>query len=352
MNKNFYYSFGRPFSPLYSMVMGVRERCYYRGILRSTALDVPVISIGNLTMGGTGKTPLVRYLAALLQQQGHQPAIISRGYGGATRERVNIVSDGNEVLLDAAYVGDEPRMLAESLPGVFVLTGIVRKLPAAHAVAMGADVLLLDDGFQHLALRRDLDLVLFNSDELAGNSRVFPGGDLREPVKALHRCDAFIMTGTTEQNRERASAFARLLEEKFPGKPVIFSSSRVSGFVLQQPDGKRVAVRQAELADQRCFAFCGIGRPDGFRQTLAGLGIEPAAFKALADHHVYQNKIIKPLRAEAEKVSATCFLCTEKDLVKLRGFDLGLPLYGICMEAVPEPDLAELIAKKELFSID
>jgi tetraacyldisaccharide 4'-kinase len=350
MNKNFYYSLGRPFSPLYSMVMTIRERCYCRGILKSAALDVPVISIGNLTMGGTGKTPLVRYLAALLQEQGLQPSIISRGYGGATRERVNIVSDGKEVLLDASYVGDEPRMLAESLPGVFVLTGIVRKLPAAQAVAMGADVLLLDDGFQHLALRRDLDLVLFNSDELAGNSRVFPGGDLREPVKALHRCDAFIMTGTTEQNRERANKFADLLREKFPGKPVIFSSNRVSGFVQQQADGTRVTVQQAELDNNYCFAFCGIGRPDGFRQTIAGLGLEPVAFMALADHHAYQKKIIKQLRSEAEKAGAACFLCTEKDLVKLQGFDLGLPLYAICMEAVPDPDLAEFIAGKGLFS--
>ena len=134
MNRNFYYGLGRPFSPLYSLAMRVRERWYQKGIFRSSSFKVPVISIGNLTLGGTGKTPMVKYLAGLLQERGYQPAIISRGYGGATKERVNIVSDGKDILLDAAYVGDEPRMLAEALPGVFVLTGVVRKLPAARAV--------------------------------------------------------------------------------------------------------------------------------------------------------------------------------------------------------------------------
>ena len=178
MNRNFYFGLGRPFSPLYSFAMRVRESWYQKGILNSVSFDVPVISIGNLTMGGTGKTPTVKYLAGLLQERGYRPAIISRGYGGATNERVNIVSDGNAILLDADYVGDEPRMLAEALPDVFVLTGVVRKLPAARAVEMGADVLILDDGFQHLAIQRDVDLVLFHADTLAGNSRVFPGGNV------------------------------------------------------------------------------------------------------------------------------------------------------------------------------
>ncbi len=350
MDKKFYYGIGRPFSPIYSMVMAMRQSWYVREILKSTSFSVPVISVGNLTMGGTGKTPMVKYLAALLREQGMQPAIISRGYGGATKERVNIVSDGKEVLLEAGYVGDEPRMLAESLPGVPVLTGIVRKLPAARAIAMGADVLLLDDGFQHLAIQRDLDLVLFNCDELAGNSRVFPGGDLREPVKALARSDVFILTGVADRNRERAGKFGQLLQEKFPERPVFFSEYRSTGFVLQEQDGKRVAVQQTDLAGKSCFAFCGIGRPDSFRQTVAQSAIDPVAFKALPDHHAYQQRVVKQLKIEAEKAGADCFLCTEKDLVKLHGFDLGLPLYGICMEAVPDPGLGNLIVEKIIFS--
>ncbi len=343
MNRNFYYGLGRPFSPLYGMAMCVRERWYQKGIFNSTSFEVPVISIGNLTMGGTGKTPMVKYLTGLLQDRGYQPAIISRGYGGATKERVNIVSDGKAVLLDAAYVGDEPRMLAEALPGVFVLTGVVRKLPAARAVEMGADILILDDGFQHLAIRRDLDLVLFNADTLAGNSRVFPGGDLREPVKALHRCHSFVLTGTDEHNRERAGKFAELLQERFPDRPVFSSRYRVAGLVMQGKDGSKVQVKRDILNEQRCYAFCGIARPESFSNTLEQLGLEPVAFQVLADHHAYHEKEVQQLISRAAKEAATCFLCTEKDLVKLRAFDLGLPLYAVSMEVDSEPALGRFV---------
>ena len=343
MKKNFYYGLGRPFSPFYSIIMRTREYWYRKGVFRSSTFKVPVISIGNLTMGGTGKTPMVQYLARFLKERGYKPAIISRGYGGATRERVNIVSNGSEVLLDASYVGDEPRLLAESLPGVPVLTGVVRKLPAAKALDMGADILLLDDGFQHLAIRRDLDLVLFNADVLAGNSRVFPGGDLREPVKALHRCHVFVLTGTNEHNRERAEKFGRLLEERFPGKPMFFTEYRFSCLVQQKKGGRRVPVARAVLDSQACFAFCGIAQPESFRRTLEQIGVEPVAFESLPDHHVYRKNVVQQLVDQAEHFGATCFLCTEKDLVKLSDVDLGLPLYAVAMEVDPGPSLAEFV---------
>lgn len=343
MNRKLHHALGRPLSPLYSLAMRLREQFYLNGALASTALPVPVISVGNLMLGGTGKTPLVQHLARLLQRNGFRPAIISRGYGGATKERVNIVSDGSRVLLDAAYVGDEPRMLAETLSGVPVLTGVVRKLPAAKAVAMGANVLLLDDGFQHLAVRRDLDLVLFSADELAGNSRVFPGGDLREPVRALYRAHAFVLTGTDKGNIERAVRFKHLLQEKFSGRPVFFSSSRAVGLVRQEVDGRRTAVRHNELTGRRCLAFCGIARPDGFQKTLKQLALEPAAFNALPDHHAYQEKAVRQVMQAAEQAGADCLLCTEKDLVKLRGVDLRLPLHGVIMQAAPESGLDKLV---------
>ncbi|RUM46064.1 MAG: tetraacyldisaccharide 4'-kinase [Desulfocapsa sp.] len=344
MKTTVYYGLGRPFSPLYSMAMRIREQCYRTGMFRRTVVDVPVISVGNLTMGGTGKTPMVQYIARFLQHQGYQPAIISRGYGGATKERINIVSNGREVLLDAAYVGDEPRLLAETLPGVFVLTGVVRKLPVAKALKMGADVLLLDDGFQHLAIRRDLDLVLFNADTLAGNSRVFPGGDLREPVKALHRCHAFILTGSNEQNRERAEKFSRLLEERFPGRPVFFSGYRFAHLVQQNKEGNSARVVAPDVLEgQACYAFCGIARPEGFRSTLEQLAIEPVAFHPLPDHHVYRKNVVRQLAGQAERTGATCFLCTEKDLVKLSDVDLGLPLYAVSMKVDAEQDLTEFV---------
>jgi tetraacyldisaccharide 4'-kinase len=343
MKRTFYYQLGRPLSPLYSLTMRLREQFYRNGVLSSCLLEAPVISIGNLLLGGTGKTPLVQHFARLLQRHGFRPAVISRGYGGATKARINVVSDGDKVLLDAAYAGDEPRLLAETLPGVPILTGVVRRLPAAKAVEMGANVLLLDDGFQHLAVRRNLDLVLFNADKLAGNSRVFPGGELREPVRALYRSHAFVLTGADESNIERAARFRSLLQEKFPGRPVFFSSSRAVRLVRQNADGSRIEAAQEDVTGRRCLAFCGIARPEGFQKTLQQLAVEPVAFHALPDHHAYNERAVRQLIQTAEQAGADCLLCTEKDLVKLRGLAVKLPLYGVIMRAAPEAALDELV---------
>jgi len=337
MKRKLLYILGRPFSPLYSFIMSLRAICYRRGFFRSTAFQVPVISVGNLTMGGTGKTPMVKYIAKMLQDKGYVPAIISRGYGGATKERINIVSDGNNLLLDASYVGDEPRMLAESLPGVLVLTGVVRRLPAAKAIDMGANVLILDDGFQHMAVRRDLDLVLFNGDTLAGNSRVFPGGDLREPVKALERCHGFILSNINTNNTERAGKFANLLKKRFPEKEFFTNGYGSAGLVRLAREGRREDVDPNILDGQRCFAFCGIARPDAFKETLKGLNLDLVGFHSLADHYAYAKKEIQEIISLARKASAACLICTEKDLVKLVGFDFELPVYALCMEVRPDP---------------
>jgi len=134
-------------------------------------------------MGGTGKTPCVQFVSRYMQQKGYKVAIVSRGYGGSAHEKVNLVSTGEKPLLSAEEAGDEPRLHADLLPGVTVATGIVRKLTCQYVVdQLNCDAIILDDGFQHLGVQRDINLVLFNSSTLAGNSRVFPGGDLREPV--------------------------------------------------------------------------------------------------------------------------------------------------------------------------
>lgn len=334
-----YFALGRPFSPLYGLAMHLRERLYKKGILRSHRLGIPVVSIGNLTLGGTGKTPMVQYLARLLQEHGFRPAVVSRGYGGTANGKVNLVSDGVSLLLDAHAAGDEPRLLAETLPGVPVLTGIVRRLPARHAQEMGADVLLLDDGFQHLQIIRDVNLVLFNADRLAGNSRVFPGGDLREPVAALRRATHFIMTGVHEANRERGERFADLLRSKFPGIPIAFAGLRMECLVTIAPSGMIVPAQAEPLCQQHpCFGFCGIAHPDLFRQTLVEQGFALAGFFPLDDHQRYHEALLNRLLAEARKSGAQWLLTTEKDLVKLAGLaaHLPIPLYGLRMRVTTD----------------
>ena len=335
-NKSLYFALGRPFSPLYAMFMRVRENLYRWGVFRQARLPAVVISVGNLTMGGTGKTPVVQYLARFLRKEGLHPAVVSRGYGGSTKEPVNIVSDGEQALLDASFVGDEPRLLAESLEGVPVLTGVVRKLPATRAVEMGADVLLLDDGFQHLGVARDIDIVLFNADTLAGNSRVFPGGDLREPVKALFRCHAFLLTGVDDENRERAGRFADLLQQRFPGRPVFFSAYRPCGLVWRTSDGSRKPEGLERLAGRKCFAFCGIARPEGFRAMLLSMGLELTGFRGLPDHHRYTRADIDRLQKEARQQGSDLLVTTEKDLVKVDGLNPVLDLAAVRMETCPE----------------
>lgn len=329
------YFLGRPFSPLYSGIMKTRESLYLRGLRRRYKFDAPVISVGNLTMGGTGKTPVVGMLASLLLKRGFRPAIISRGYGGAATNRVNVVSDGKEILMDAKAAGDEPCFLAVSHPGVPVLTGIVRALPCRHAIEkLDCDILILDDGFQHMSVRRDLDLVLFSAAKLAGNSRVFPGGDLREPVSALKRCHAFMITGVTESLRERADKFSALLHERFPGKPVFFASYQAAGAIsLTQRQKQELSTLPSPL-----FGFCGIAQPDLFKESLRTSGISTVGFMPLKDHQPFTPSLIKKIARQAEQCNARGMITTEKDLVKLAADSFKLPCFSLEMKVKTDPE--------------
>lgn len=346
MDRTVFYVFGRPFSPFYCLLMRLRETFYRRGILRVNRMDVPVISVGNLTLGGTGKTPMVQYLARMLQREGMKPAVISRGYGGKARSAVNIVSDGSSLLLDALKAGDEPRLLAETLRGVPVLTGAARIHPARKAIEHGADVLILDDGFQHLALGRDIDLVLFHADSLAGNSRVFPGGDLREPVMALNRTHAFVLTNTSNRNRERAGRFAGLLSSRFPGRPV-FLAEYAPTLVLAGQGGQWDRECDPEaIRGMPLYAFAGIAFPDGFAQTLNELGLDVRGFMALADHQRYGRGNLAEIVRQAEQEGAEACITTEKDMVKLRGIHVSMPIYVLRMEVRLGREFHEFIADR------
>ena len=311
---------GRPISPLYSLVMRSRAYFYSKNLFTTHELDVPVISIGNLTMGGTGKTPLVIHLAEFLAQMGFKPAIVSRGYHGSAKKRVNIVSDGKKLLMDARSAGDEPILIATRVPSIVVATGKKRIFPCLEVVErFHCDVIILDDGFQHLSLSRNLDLVLFGVDHFAGNSRVFPGGDLREPVSALHRCDAFLLTGITPTNKDRTQKCTELLQDRFPDKEVFTISATYSNWVKHtiSSDGiSREFIGVSELPDN-LFGFCGIGQPNRFFDMIKQQSISIVGRRSFADHHAYSPGDISALFTLAEKADARGFLTTEKDVIKL-----------------------------------
>lgn len=343
-NRQLLYSLGRPVSPFYSLLMRLRESMYRKGIFRVTRVTVPVISVGNLTMGGSGKTPVVQYVVRFLGEKGWRPAVVSRGYGGSAKDRVNLVSDGKQILLDANAAGDEPRLLAETLQGVPVLTGTVRKFPATKAVELGADILVLDDGFQHMALARDLDLVLFNADYLAGNSRVFPGGDLREPVKALNRCHGFVITGVCLRNKERAEQFADLLRQRFPEHPVFLSGYKAVS-VLRDVNGDALTVSPLdELKNMELFGFSGIAHPSSFQETLRELGYSVTGFRTYNDHHSYSENDLNDIFVQAKEQGADACITTEKDMVKLGRINTdALPVYALRMEVDFDNDFNEFV---------
>lgn len=326
-----FFFFGRLLSPLYSYLMVMRSLFYRNGIFTQHKLDVPVISVGNLLMGGTGKTPLVQYIARLLQQHHFKPAVLSRGYKGTAAQPVNVVSDRTSILLDAAEAGDEPRLLAEKLPGVPVITGRKRFVSGQFAIdTYGVDTLILDDGFQHLALVRDLDLVLFSARRRMGNGRVLPGGEMREPLSALKRADAFIVTDVDFPVGSETKEFISLLEKLYPNIPLFTGTYQPAEKLTLVHEGRIANIPQVEAARMPLFAFCGIARPESFKNTLLSVNMNLTGFQAFDDHHAYSAENIRSLLDSAEKTGAQGLITTEKDLVKLRDIIPGeFPLLAL-----------------------
>jgi tetraacyldisaccharide 4'-kinase len=338
--------FGRPLSHLYSLLMAYRSALYRHGIFRQHKLEIPVISVGNLVMGGTGKTPLVHYIAKLLQQHNRKPAVLSRGYKGSAATAINIVSNSTDILLDAAEAGDEPRLLAEKLAGIPVITGKNRYTTGRFAIdSLKVDTLILDDGFQHMALKRDLDLVLFTTQKLLGNGRVLPGGELREPLSALNRADAFVITGIDEQQDRKVKEFISFLETQYPEKPIFTGFYQPAKMLFRLYHGKNDTIAHEDACKLALYAFCGIARPESFKKTLEISGIKLTGFQAYKDHHAYSAENIESLLHNARNSGAEAMVTTEKDLVKLRNiFPFDFPLLVLPIELRLREDFDRFIA--------
>ncbi|MDD5758006.1 MAG: tetraacyldisaccharide 4'-kinase [Desulfobulbaceae bacterium] len=329
---------GRIFSPLYSFVMRLRAALYARGVLPSTRLPVRVISVGNLTMGGTGKTPMVIYLCRLLAKH-RRVGIVSRGYGGKSRQPINLVSDGKEIYQSPLEVGDEPVLLAQALPGVSVVTSKKRARGGEYLAKHGlADLLILDDGFQHLALQRDLDLVLFAAHAPVQSMWVFPGGWLREPHSALLRSDCFVLTGMESGVYSKTAPFRAWLQESFPKTPIF--EGRYEPVRLYRSGGEEARVDS--LLDTPLFAFCGIGNPQSFLQTLEQT-FSIRGWQAFADHHPFSREDIDSLVAQALAIGCSGLITTEKDFVKMQDLELPLPLWILAVELQMGPEFDQFV---------
>ncbi len=319
----------------YRSSVAARNRLYDRGLLRQEKLPCPVVSVGNLTVGGTGKTPTVILLATMLREKGRRPAVLSRGYGGSGQARINTVSDGKRILTEWRQSGDEPVLIAGAVPGVPVLTGPRRILTGRVAVErFGADVLILDDAFQHRALFRDLDIVMLDAARPFGNGCLLPRGPLREPQEALHRAHLLIRTGGTGKEAP---------PQGVPPLPIFRGLHRPRELV-EAATG--CALPLTELRGVKVYAFAGIGSPEAFRQSLTALGAEVVAFRAFPDHHPYTLHDLEALRRQAGESGAGRIVTTEKDGIRLADFPdflAEISLLRIGMHITPAEPFAELI---------
>ena len=306
-----------------STVSAVRRR-WYAAPGRQRRLREPVVSVGNLSHGGRGKTPLVGLLARLLIEAGERPAILTRGYGRRqSDEGVVVVSDGVHLLADVDRAGDEPLMLARAVPGACVLVSAQRALAGAVAERLfGATVHILDDGFQHLALARDLDLVLVSPDDLA--DRPVPFGRLREPIAALGAADALIVDGPDD---------LAVLQRLGPAAPAPrFQLRRAAGAPLPLEPGRSWAA-----PDRRIVAVAGIARPHRFVDTLSAAGWTVHELVVFGDHHAYTTADLASIRSAAERAGAPV-ATTAKDAVRLLPFrPLPVPIAVVPLAVSVEP---------------
>jgi tetraacyldisaccharide 4'-kinase len=346
------FAFGRPFSPFYARLMRLRERAYATGRLASLRLPCPVVSIGNLSLGGTGKTPHVQAMVRWLRERGKRPVVVSRGYGGTVGRGPAVVSDGERVLLSPREAGDEPVMIAHFLRGVPVIVGSDRFSAGVCAVEkLGADVIVLDDGFQHLRLAREVDLVLLPANGPFSKERVFPGGDLREPVSALSRATAVLLTRAEAVPAGERELVRHRVQTTVPGVPVFFSETRVTG--MRSVGGR--CEGPGYLKGAAVLAFCALGDPQAFWDTLERLGADVKGREAFPDHYFYKAADLARLLALARATGAQALVTTAKDVVKieplsidltLRGRDASLPVWVLEIEAMPERGLWNLLGSR------
>jgi len=343
-----YGAFLQVLSWLFSGIAQSRLWLYKNRILHDQPLGCLVVVVGNLTVGGTGKTPVVEKFAKALRDRGRKVAILSRGYKSKSapfwkkwwyalthtaEPPPRIVSDGTRVLLDSEEAGDEPYMLARNLPGVIVLVDKNRVKSGAFAIKkFGCDTLVLDDGFQYLPLKGRLNLLLVDKTNPFGNGHLLPRGILREPIKHLKRASYVFLT---KSNGQRDEELETLIKEHNPSADIIECAHRPQylqrfGVPTGAPDAR---VPLSFLKGRRVMAFSGIATPESFEKFLRDLGALIVARERFLDHYRFADEDFQALFKTAREEGAECLVTTEKDAVRIpEGYACPLPLYYLRLE--------------------
>lgn len=345
----------RQLSRIFGLVVQIRVRLYKWGILRPHTLGCQVLSVGNLTVGGTGKTPVVEVFARSLQEQGRKVAILSRGYkrkkrplwkrikGRLTFQKYGpsplVVSDGNRLLLDSTISGDEPYMLASNLPNVAVIVAKNRVNAGQYAIKkLGCDTLILDDGFQYMRLRHRLDIVLVDRTNPFGNRHVLPRGLLREPIRNIRRAGFIFIT------KSNGDGAVELKEQLRKLNPVaeISECRHCARYVQNVYTGKRDELSFLQGLD--VAAISAIAVPKGFEEELERQGARVICHQTYADHHRYTQQEILDFINRAIQEGAKAILTTEKDAVRFPFIDRrDIPIYFLRVEI-------ELLSGTEAFA--
>lgn len=342
-------------SNIFKLVLKIRTKLYELGIIDSSELDCTVISIGNITAGGTGKTPVAQFLARRFKERGLQTAILNRGYKAEFEGKIGVVSDGRRVKMDAAEAGDEAYLLAESLPEVPVIIGSSRAVTGEYAHSeFGAEIVILDDGFQHWSLERDLDIVVVDATNPFANGRLMPRGTLREPLASLARGDVFFLTKVDQVSKARLEEIKSKLKE-YNATALVFETIHAPAYLRPLTEKQRTDM-ELDLTGKQVMALSGIGNPQSFEKTLDSLGAEVVKKVRFEDHHHYNEEEILNIFSSAAQQEVDLIITTEKDAVsmppqvkeKIINQEIELKVLGIELEVLTEEfELESLLLKLE-----
>ncbi|MCE5286593.1 MAG: tetraacyldisaccharide 4'-kinase [Pelosinus sp.] len=333
----------RILSLIYGFGVGLKLSLYKHGFLRQHKLPCFVISLGNITVGGTGKTPTAQRLATIIRDMGYRVVILNRGYRSAWKGQVGVVSDGDKIYMSVTEAGDEAYLMAKKLPGVGVVIGKKRAITGNYAVdKLKAEVIILDDGYQHWELARDLDIVLIDTINVFGNNFLLPRGTLREPLANLERAHACLLTKVDQSTHDARDGIRDIIKCYNDTALIVESIHNPRYFIEIEEWYKGIRTKNMIPLDivkgQKIVALSAIGNPPSFEQTITGVGAEVVETVRYPDHHDYTMAEMQHVMQKAVDNGAYAIITTEKDAVKipsefihsdrpLRMYVLGIEIY-------------------------
>ena len=320
-----------PLSLLYQIALFIRKSLYKIHFLETKSLPCKIISVGNITAGGSGKTPTVEYISRLLQSKGKKVGIISRGYRRNSKKTL-IVTDGKTKPKTWEAFGDEPYLLAQKLDNVPIIVGKSRYEAGTKMIEnFNPDIIIMDDGFQHISLSRDLDIVLLNSKDTQTTHKLIPAGLLREPISNLSRADLVVLTKT---NIHKPSDYLINIIENMKC-PTINNKIQLDDILINikgEPNDLEI------IKSKNVYIFSALGDHEGFERTMQKAGSIIVGHDKYPDHYIYNSDDLKMMEENAKKNGANIIITTEKDIVKIKDYNGKMDIYAVRMNMVFEPE--------------